>query len=318
MFKYTVQRIIGIMLILFITISISFIILRMMPGSPFHDPMLLPEIQQIMEDKYHLNEPMRVQYMYFIKDVLNRDFGSSIKLQPSRPVFDIILDKIPITLQLNIFSLLFTVPVGMFFGILAALKKNTWVDTGISLMVILFISVPSFVFAALLQYFVGFKLDWLPILLTTENVLTFSKFKSMIMPILSLSFSGIATITRYVRAELSDALNSEYMLLAKTKGLTQVQATIKHAIRNSFIPLANVILPMFLGILGGSLVIENIFGIAGVGQVMVQAINARDHPLTIGVLLFYSAISLFSILVIDLSYGIIDPRIRMGGGKSVN
>src|SRR5699024_9838857 len=252
-----------------------FIILRMMPGSPFHDPMLMPEIQQMMEDKYHLNEPMRVQYGHFIKDVLKGDFGSSIKLQPNRPVFDIIKEKVPVSLQLNIFSLIFTIPVGMAFGILAALKKNTWIDTLLSLMVILFISVPSFVFAALLQYFVAFKWDLLPILLSTEVTLTWTKFRSMILPILSLSFGGIATITRYVRAELSDALNSEYMLLAKTKGLSQVHATIKHAIRNSFIPLANVILPMFLGILGGSLVIENIFGIPGVGQVMVQAINAR-------------------------------------------
>src|SRR5699024_7031353 len=236
----------------------------------------------------------------------------------NRPVFDIIKEKVPVSLQLNIFSLIFTIPVGMAFGILAALKKNTWIDTLLSLMVILFISVPSFVFAALLQYFVAFKWDLLPILLSTEVTLTWTKFRSMILPILSLSFGGIATITRYVRAELSDALNSEYMLLAKTKGLSQVHATIKHAIRNSFIPLANVILAMFLGILGGSLVIENIFGIPGVGQVMVQAINARDHPLTIGVLLFYSAISLSSILIIDLSYGIIDPRIRMGGGKSDN
>ena len=137
----------------------------------------------------------------------------------------------------------------------------------------------------------------------------------MILPILALSFGGIATITRYMRSELCEALNSEYMLLAKTKGLSQVQATVRHAIRNSFIPLANIIIPMFFGILGGAMVIENIFGIPGLGQLSVNSINALDHPLTIATLFFYSLIGLVTILVVDLSYGIIDPRIRIGGRK---
>ena len=229
---------------------------------------------------------------------------------------DIISSKVPITLQLNIISLIFTVPVGMMFGIIAALKKNTKIDTLISILVIIFISVPSFVFAALLQYVVGFKWGLLPILISTEVGFTFEKFVSMILPVLALSFGGIATITRYVRSELSDSLNSEYMLLAKTKGLTQLQATVKHALRNSFIPLANVILPMFIAVLGGSLVIERIFSVPGLGSVMVTAISARDYPLTIGTLFVFTLISLVGVLVIDLSYGIIDPRIRMGGGKN--
>lgn len=315
MFKYTMQRIVGILLILFIVVSLSFIILRAMPGNVFYDPMLPPDVVKVMEDKYHLNEPMRVQYAYFIKDFMTGDFGTSLKVQPKVPVLNVIKDKIPITLQLNIFSLILTVPMGMLFGIIAALKKNTWIDTIISIMVILFISVPSFVFAALLQYVVAFKWDLLPTLISTEATLTWTKFKSMILPILALSFGGIATITRYVRSELSDALNSEYMLLAKTKGLTQVQATVKHAIRNSFVPLANVILPMFIGVLGGSLVIERIFSVPGVGSVMVTSIGARDYPLTIGTLFVFTLIGLTGVLLIDLSYGIIDPRIRMGGGK---
>jgi len=309
------QRIVGILLILFIVVSLSFIILRAMPGNVFYDPMLPPDVVKVMEDKYHLNEPMRVQYAYFIKDFMTGDFGTSLKVQPKVPVLNVIKDKIPITLQLNIFSLILTVPMGMLFGIIAALKKNTWIDTIISIMVILFISVPSFVFAALLQYVVAFKWDLLPTLISTEATLTWTKFKSMILPILALSFGGIATITRYVRSELSDALNSEYMLLAKTKGLTQVQATVKHAIRNSFVPLANVILPMFIGVLGGSLVIERIFSVPGVGSVMVTSIGARDYPLTIGTLFVFTLIGLTGVLLIDLSYGIIDPRIRMGGGK---
>lgn len=315
MFRYIVQRLVAMAITLFLIISISFFIIHSMPGSIVDDPMLPEDVKLAIEDKYHLNDPLPVQYGYFLKDFLSFDFGTSIKVQPRVPVFDIIKDKLPVTLQVNIFSLIFTIPVGITLGIIAALKKNTMVDHIISIMVIFFISVPSFVFAALLQYFVAFKWNLAPILLSPEPTLTWTKFKSMILPVLALSFGGIATITRYMRSELCEALNSEYMLLAKTKGLTQVQATVKHAIRNSFIPLANVIIPMFFGILGGAMVIENIFGIPGLGRLTVSSINALDHPLTIATLFFYSLIGLISILVVDLSYGIIDPRIRIGGRK---
>ncbi|NMB07219.1 MAG: ABC transporter permease [Tissierellia bacterium] len=315
MLRYIAQRLIAMAITLFLIISISFFIIHSMPGSIVDDPMLPEDVKLAIEDKYHLNDPLPVQYGYFLKDFLSFEFGTSIKVQPRVPVFDIIKEKLPITLQVNIFSLIFTIPVGITLGIIAALKKNTIVDHIISIMVIFFISVPSFVFAALLQYFVAFKWGWAPILLSPEQTLTWTKFKSMILPILALSFGGIATITRYMRSELCEALNSEYMLLAKTKGLSQVQATVKHAIRNSFIPLANIIIPMFFGILGGAMVIENIFGIPGLGRLTVSSINALDHPLTIATLFFYSLIGLVSILVVDLSYGIIDPRIRIGGRK---
>ncbi|NLV77340.1 MAG: ABC transporter permease [Tissierellia bacterium] len=315
MLRYIVQRLIAMAITLFIIISISFFIIHSMPGSIVDDPMLPEDVKLAIEDKYHLNDPLPVQYGYFLKDFLSFNFGTSIKVQPRVSVFDIIKAKLPITLQVNIFSLILTVPVGIILGIVAALKKNRAADHIISIMVILFISVPSFVFAALLQYFVAFKWGLAPILLSTDATLTWTKFKSMILPVLALSFGGIATITRYMRAELCEALNSEYMLLAKTKGLSQVQATVRHAIRNSFIPLANIIIPMFFSILGGSMVIENIFGIPGLGQLSVSSINALDHPLTIATLFFYSLISLLSILVVDLSYGIIDPRIRIGGRK---
>ncbi|HZK41819.1 MAG TPA: ABC transporter permease, partial [Clostridia bacterium] len=188
-------------------------------------------------------------------------------------------------------------------------------DNAISLMVVFFISIPSFVFASLLQYVFSFKLKLFPILLNLEASWSFSKFHSMILPILALSFGGIAMITRYLRSELFEALNSEYMLLAKAKGLTQVQATSRHAIRNSFIPLCNVIVPMFTNVLGGSMVVENIFGIPGMGSLISQSIGVSDYYMTLAALFFYSIIGLVSVLVLDLSYGLVDPRIRMGGGK---
>ena len=315
MLRYVFERLVAMFITLFLIVSISFVVVRLMPGSFISDPFMPEDVKKSIEAKYHLDKPMIVQYGYFLKDFSRLDFGVSVSIQPKVEVNTILKTKIPISLQLNIFSLIFTIPVGVLLGIWAALKKNTFTDHAISTLVILFISVPSFVFASLLQYFVAFKWSLLPIMVNTDKTLTIAKMISMILPILALSFGGIATITRYMRAELCEALNSDYMLLAKAKGLTQYQATIKHAMRNSFVPLANIIIPMFTGILGGSLIVEKIFGVPGMGSVMIDAINSNDHPVTIGVLFWYSLISLGTILLVDLSYGVIDPRIRIGGRK---
>lgn len=284
-----------------------------MPGSFITDNKLPAAVKKAMEDKYHLNDPLMTQYGYFLKDFVRGDFGISLVINPKVPVNEVLATKIPVSMQLNIFSLIFTMPIAMLLGIWAAIRKNKLADQVISFFIILFISVPSFIFATLMQYFLAFKLGWFPIITTPEKNLTWSKFHSMILPILALSFGSIAGVARYTRAELTEALNSEYMLLAKSKGLSQVQATTRHALRNSFIPLANIIIPMFIQIMGGSLVIEKIFSIPGMGNVMVDAINAHDFPLAIGVLFWFSLLSLITILIVDLSYGIIDPRIRLGG-----
>ncbi|CAH8715885.1 ABC transporter permease [Paenibacillus thiaminolyticus] len=315
MLRYISQRLVAMAITLFLIISLLFFLIHSMPGSIVSDPMLPLDVKERIEAKYHLDKPLVVQYVYFLQDFLTFNFGDSIKMQPNVPVFNIIKDKLPITIQLNIFALVFTLPIGIMLGIWAALKKNTATDHTLNIMVVLFISVPSFVFAALLQYIVAFKWELVPILLSAEQSLSWTKLQSMILPVLALSFGEIAIITRYLRAELCEALNSDYMLLARTKGLTLRQATLRHAIRNSFVPLANIIIPLFFSILSGAIVIENIFGVPGLGSLMINSITALDHPLTIAIMFFYSLIGLISILVVDLSYGIIDPRIRMGGKK---
>ena len=199
-------------------------------------------------------------------------------------------------------------------GILAAIKKNSIVDHLVSLMVVLFISIPSFVFAAGLQYFLGFKSGAFPIIYNV-SAKGFLRWQSMFMPILALSFDPIARVARYLRAELAETMNSEFMLLAKTKGLTYAQSTIRHGLRNSMVPLMNIIIPMFANVLGGSLVVESIFSVPGMGGLMVDSINASDHMLTVAILMFYSMISLITVLIVDISYGIVDPRVRMGGKK---
>jgi len=314
LWKYIAKRIAAMLITLFLIVSILFFVIRLIPGA-VGGREALPEVRAALEKRYHLDKPLVNQYMIFLRNFFSLDFGESMALYPRTPVFDVIKMKIPLTLQLNIISLVVTIPLGLLFGVIAGLKKNSFTDNVISLLVIFFISVPSFVFASLLQYIFAFKLKIFPFLLDLKPDWSFTKFQSMILPVLALSFGGIAMITRYLRSELFEALNSEYMLLAKAKGLTQVQSTVRHAIRNSFVPLCNVIVPMFTSILGGSMVVENIFGIPGIGSLVSQSIGVSDYYLTLATLFFYSIIGLISILILDLSYSLVDPRIRMGGGK---
>ncbi|MEG1773848.1 MAG: ABC transporter permease [Oscillospiraceae bacterium] len=317
MAKYIVQRVVAMVITLFIILTVAFLVIRLMPGSIYdNNQNLSAEMVKILEDKYHLNDPLIMQYGYFLRDiVVDGDWGTSVAVQPRVPVWDVLVSKIPISLQLNFISLLISMPIGIVAGIFAAIYKNTKIDYVISFFVVVFISVPSFIFATLLQYFLAYKLGWFPIIYNATAVGAV-RHLSMVLPIAALAFAPIARVARYLRGELIENLSSEYMLLARTKGLTQFQATVRHSMRNSFVPLANIIIPMFTNILTGSLVVEQIFSVAGVGGLLVKSITSSDHTLTIAILIFYSLISLVTILVVDLSYGIIDPRVRIGGGKN--
>lgn len=316
MTKYIFKRIIAMILTLFIILTIAFMVVRLMPGNVYDNPELPQKVIEALEKKAHLDKPLIVQYYHFLRGVvMENDWGTSVKIEPSVPAFDVLKTRIPVSMIINLISLGISLPLGIMAGTLAALKKNKIEDHLVSFMVVIFISVPSFVFASLLQYFIAFKLNLFPIVYQGTKVGA-SRLHSLILPILALSFGPIATVARYLRGELIETLNSEFMLLARTKGLTQFQATIRHAFRNSLLPLTNIIIPMFTNILGGSLVVERIFSIPGIGGIMIDSINANDHPLTIAALIFYSFISLLTILIVDVSYGIVDPRIRIGGNNS--
>ncbi|MBO5534545.1 MAG: ABC transporter permease [Clostridia bacterium] len=316
MFKYILGRIGAMLLTLFLVMTLSFWVIRLMPMTIFENPEVSPEVQRRLEDRMHLHEPMIVQYYYFIEGIVTKgDFGTSVKIRPGLQVFDIIRERIPPTMLLNFFSLLISIPLGILSGTAAALKRNTWVDNVISFLIVIFISVPSFVFASLMQYVFAFMWPVFPTLYNAQAPNVWAAFHSMILPIVALSLNPIATIARYLRGELIETLSSEYMLLARTKGLTQQEATWRHAFRNSLVPIANTIIPLITGIMGGSLVIEKIFAVPGTGGLLVDSILGGDHFLTVALLIFYSLISLVTIFVVDVSYGIIDPRIRIGGGK---
>lgn len=216
-------------------------------------------------------------------------------------------------MMVNIYSMIFAIPSGLLLGIFAALKKNKWQDYLISTLVMVFISVPSYVYALLIQYLLCYKLKLFPLQMNSgTNYFSLSMFRSVMPAVLALAFGSIASLARYVRAELSEVLTSDFMLLARTKGLTRSQATIRHAMRNSMVPVFPMILGEFVGILGGSLIIETIFGVPGVGQLYLNSITARDYNFFMLLSAFYTLIGLVSGLVVDISYGFIDPRIRMG------
>ena len=315
MIKYILERIGAMLLTLFLVMVLSFMIIRLMPMSIFENPEVSPEIQYKLEEEMHLHDPIPVQLFYFLKNiVVDFNFGTSVKIKPGVGVFSIIADRIPPTVALNFLSLFLSIPLGLIAGTAAALKRNTWVDTLISFAIVLFISIPSFVFASLLQYCLTFLVPIFPTLYDATGGIWVQLY-SMVLPILALALGPIATIGRYLRGELIENLGSEYLLLARTKGLSRTQATVRHAFRNSLVPISNTIIGLLTGIMGGSLVIEKMFAVPGMGGQLVDSIMAGDHFLTVALLIFYSAISLVTILLVDLSYGIIDPRIRVGGGN---
>ena len=315
MFKYILQRIGAMLLTLFLVMVLSFMIIRLMPMSIFENPEVSPEIQYKLEEEMHLHDPIPVQLFYFIEGIVTElNFGTSVKIKPGVGVFSIIADRIPPTVALNFLSLFISIPLGLIAGTAAALKRNTWVDTVISFMIVLFISIPSFVFASLMQYCLTYLWPIFPTLYDATGGIWVQLY-SMVLPILALALGPIATIGRYLRGELIENLGSEYLLLARTKGLSRTQATVRHAFRNSLVPISNTIIGLLTGIMGGSLVIEKMFAVPGMGGQLVDSIMAGDHFLTVALLIFYSAISLVTILLVDLSYGIIDPRIRVGGGN---
>src|SRR5574344_199051 len=234
----------------------------------------------------------------------------------SVPAWDLMVKRFPPNILINVYTMIFAVPIGIAIGIFMALKKNKWEDQVLSVLVMIFISVPSFVYAFLVQYLFGSVWKVLPLTMYAvaeynNNWFDPQMFKSMILPILAMSFGTIAGFSRYTRAELTEVLTSDFMLLARTKGLTRTQATVRHAFRNSLVPIFPMILGEFIGILSGSIIIESIFAVNGVGALFLDSITKRDYDVFLFVGMFYVLIGLVGGLIVDLSYGWVDPRIRM-------
>jgi ABC-type dipeptide/oligopeptide/nickel transport system permease component len=288
-------------------------------------PMTLPEgtiaQKELVKQRWEALgyfKPLHIQYGIYLKNIFTEwDFGTSWKIQYFTPAFEVISSRLLPTVLVNLYSLLFSTPLGIALGIYAAIKKNKWQDHLISTLVIVFVSVPSYVYAFLVQFIFGYLLDWFPLTVYSLNDaggswFTAKMLESMVLPVLALSFGEIAGLCRFTRAELTETLTQDYMLLARTKGLTRAQATTRHALKNAMVPILPSIIGSFIGIMGGSMIIEQIFSIPGVGQVYLQSIQQRDFDVFMVDTIFYTLIGLTAGIVVDISYGFIDPRIRMG------
>ena len=319
MVKYVLKRILLMLMVFLIIISMCFVLVKLLPSKPaeqFGKDMALIEMRR---EALGYNKPLIEQYAIFIrKSVLGADWGVSEALYVGQDVWGKFMEKMPATVLINVYTMLIGVPLGLLFGIYAALKKNKWQDHVISTAVMVFVSVPSYVYAFLVQYYLCYKLKWFPFQMNSGyDYFNWSMFKSMVPAILSLGFGTIAGLTRYTRAELTEVLTSDYMLLARTKGLTRAQTTVRHALRNAMVPIFPMILGEFIGIMSGSLIIEQIFGVPGVGPLYVSSIGTTPPDYNFFLLLsaFYTLIGLASGIIVDISYGFIDPRIRMGSKK---
>ena len=320
MTKYVLKRILYMILTMFVITVMCFVLIKMLP---------LPVVKEMGRDinlvlakreKMGYNKPIMVQFFLYMKSIFTEwDWGVGEQMYESLLIWDVMMQKLPYTIVVNLYSILISIPLGLGLGIYAALKKNKWQDAVISTMVMVFISVPSYVYAFLVQYIFCFRLNWFPLQLASlsqaGSLFSWKMFVSMVPAIMSLAFGSIAYFCRYTRAELSEVLTGDYMLLARTKGLTKAQAISRHALRNAMVIILPMIIGEFIGILGGSMIIENIFGIPGIGNLYVNSINVRDYNFFMALNIFYTLIGLVSGIVIDISYGFIDPRIRMGSKK---
>ena len=305
--KYILKRIFYMIVTLFLIATITFFLMKLLPGSPYANEENLTDAQlQIMNAKYGLDKPVWMQYFIYLGGLVRLDLGMSF--QYNSTVLNLLSSRVGPSFQIGLQALIFGMGMGTLLGLVAAMKQNTIVDTGANFFAIIGRSVPSFVFAVVLQLVFGVIFPILPIALWNQG------FISSILPTLALSISPVADSARFIRTEMVEVLQSDYMELARAKGLSRMEVVMKHGVRNALIPLVTIAGPMLVGLMTGSMVIENIFAIPGIGEQFVKSILTNDYPTIMGVTMMYSFLLVVTILIVDLLYGFIDPRIRLTQG----
>ncbi|KRN14426.1 oligopeptide ABC superfamily ATP binding cassette transporter, membrane protein [Lactobacillus gigeriorum DSM 23908 = CRBIP 24.85] len=289
--------------------TITFFLMKFMPGSPYaNEEKLTPQQIHIMNEQYGLNKPLIVQYLLYLGGMLHGDFGTSFQYS-NQPVSSLIAARLGASVQLGLQALIVGVILGVIIGSIAAMKQGTWVDSTATVIAIIGKSVPNFVLAVLLQYYIGLKLGWF-------SIAGWGDFSQTILPTIALSVGPLAETARFIRTSMVDTLSSDYIELGKAKGLSRMEVIRKHAMRNSFIPLVTLIGPYAVALMTGSMVIENIFNIPGIGEQFVKSILTNDYPTIMGVTMVYCIGLVVILLITDIIYGLIDPRIRLAGGEA--
>ncbi|MGX7030635.1 oligopeptide ABC transporter permease [Vagococcus zengguangii] len=307
--KYFLQRVFFGLITLWLIATVTFFLMKLLPGTPYTNAeRLSPETIAMLNKQVGLDKPTIVQYGIYLKNLLQGDFGISFQFK-NQPVAKLLAGRIGPSLQLGLQAIIVGTFVGTILGMIAAMRQNSWADTGSTLIAILGRSIPNFVFAVLLQYIFAVKLQVLPIA-------KWQGFAYTILPTIALAMSPLADSARFIRTEMVEVLHSDYVELARSKGLSRWQIALKHGLRNSLIPLLTLLGPLAVGLMTGSLVVENIFAIPGIGEQFVKSITTNDYPTIMAVTILYSGMLIFVILLVDLLYGIVDPRIRVTEGSA--
>ncbi|MBE6069217.1 MAG: ABC transporter permease [Clostridium lundense] len=315
MIKYILKRLGYMLITLWVITTITFFLMNSIPGDPVsvQAQKLPPETREIIKEKYGLNKPLSTRYVIYLKNITKGELGDSF-ITPGYSVQQIIKDKFPNSLKLGLQAITLGLTIGIILGIIAAFRRNTKVDYSVIFLAILGVSIPSFVLAALLQKAVGGKIG-LPSAGWYAPGEYLSGFKYTILPTIALSFSSLATYARYMRTSVLDVVGLDYILTAESKGVSKVAIAWKHVIRNAILPVITILGPQVAAVITGSIVIERIFNIPGLGNSMIDAILTNDYNVIMGLTIFYSALYIISLLIVDILYTVIDPRIRLTGGK---
>lgn len=306
MFTYILQRIAYLLVTLFFIVSITFILLQFMPGSPFNDAKLSSEQKAILNQKYGLADPLSVKYVRYLNNVLHGDLGTSFKYN-NQSVSKMIQERIKPSALIAVQALVLGTVIGIILGAVAALKRNSAWDHLTTVLAVAGVSIPAFVIGSLMQYYLAVALRLVPVVYVDGD------FLSTILPTISLAFLVIASTAIYMRTELIEVLKSDFVLLARAKGLSPLTIVVRHAMQNALIPVITILGPLTVGLISGSTVVERIFGVPGLGNLMVTSIQTNDYFVILGEGLVFSLIFLIIMLVVDILYGIIDPRIRLTG-----
>ncbi|HHV32712.1 MAG: ABC transporter permease [Ruminococcaceae bacterium] len=287
--------------------------MHMLPGDPFTGQKAIPpEIKAALYAKYGLDQPLAVQFVKYLENILKGDLG--VSLLDKRPVLQIIMQAFPVSAELGFRALIFATIIGILLGVVAAVKRGTVWDTLTMLLALIGVSVPSFILGALLQYSLGLQL-YQATGMQIFAVMGWGAFNTKLLPAFSLALGTIATISRLMRTNMLDVLNQDYIKTAKAKGLSQSEIVWKHAVRNAVMPVITIMGPLVAALLTGTFVVENIFAIPGLGKYFVQCVQMNDYTTIAGTTLFYGSFLVLANLVVDIVYGLIDPRVKLTGSK---
>ncbi len=310
MAKYILKRLLYLVITLWVIATLTFFLMKCLPGTPFDaERLALMSASQraALLAHYGLDKPVWQQYFIYLGSLLRGDFGTSF-MYVNQNVAGVVTNRLGPSVLIGAQAVVVGVSIGLALGIVAAWKHNSLIDYLTMFLAVLGVSVPNFVMAALMQYYLGYKFSLLPVAFWTN-------WKCSVMPTLALALSAIAMVARFMRTEMLEVLEQDYITTARAKGLNNMKVLTRHVIRNSIIPVITVVGPIIVNLLTGSLVVESIFAVPGVGSLFVDSIKANDYPVIMAVTLFYSAFYMIVVIIMDVTYQLVDPRIRLASGS---